>query len=205
MSFRILDGDVARQVCEAAHEARDGGAFAARVVSLLCRLGEADRAVLVELNELGVDRRERASVSVGDRAPRVATGGAVVTLRLAWRGRPIAHLHLERARASGPFPKRALDRVRAVVPIVELAWAALRAPVPNADRDGAGRLATLSPRQREIAELVARGLTTPEIAELLGSSPNTVRNQLSVLFRLTHTSTRAELAGLVARAVHLSY
>ena len=50
--------------------------------------------------------------------------------------------------------------------------------------------------QREVARLVARGLTNREIAGLVGSSENTVRNHLVAVYRKLDVSTRAELAGL---------
>lgn len=52
----------------------------------------------------------------------------------------------------------------------------------------------LTAREKEIAVLVRRGLTNPEIATLLGSSPFTVRNQLASIFRKCDVSSRSELA-----------
>jgi DNA-binding CsgD family transcriptional regulator len=179
---------IAKQVCEAAHDAPDAGVFAARVVALLAQLARADRATLVEVHAVEAH----------------AVAGASAIFPLAFRGRAIATLYLERNDAA--LDDDALDAVRAALPFVELAWVALRATTTSVSTLSAtADLSLLTPRQREIAHLVARGLTTREIAVLLGSSPNTVRNQLSALFRVTHTSTRAELAALVARSVHLSY
>jgi DNA-binding CsgD family transcriptional regulator len=58
-------------------------------------------------------------------------------------------------------------------------------------------LELLSAREREIAALVSRGLRTREIAEVLGTSPNTVRNQTAKIFAKLEVTTRAELASLV--------
>jgi DNA-binding CsgD family transcriptional regulator len=44
-----------------------------------------------------------------------------------------------------------------------------------------------------VASLAARGLTNPEIAVVVGISPNTVRNQLASTFQKLGVSTRAEL------------
>lgn len=52
----------------------------------------------------------------------------------------------------------------------------------------------LSAGELRVASLVVRGLTNREVAQLLGISAITVRNQLAAVFRKTNVSTRAELA-----------
>ncbi|MEO1229972.1 MAG: response regulator transcription factor [Myxococcota bacterium] len=56
----------------------------------------------------------------------------------------------------------------------------------------------LSRREREVLRLIATGLTTPEIAERLGTRPGTVKNQTSsILQKLEVTDrTRAALVAL---------
>lgn len=54
----------------------------------------------------------------------------------------------------------------------------------------------LSPRERQIFELLVRGFRNEEIARELGTSPATVRNQLVRLYRKTGVATRSELVGL---------
>lgn len=49
-------------------------------------------------------------------------------------------------------------------------------------------------REIEILKLVADGLSNKQIAKQLGSSPNTVRNQIHAVFRKTGVSNRTELA-----------
>lgn len=58
----------------------------------------------------------------------------------------------------------------------------------------------LSPRETEVVELLAEGLTTVAMAERLGISPHTVRDHLKNLYRKTGTNSRSELLGLVSRA-----
>jgi DNA-binding NarL/FixJ family response regulator len=62
---------------------------------------------------------------------------------------------------------------------------------------GAVPFADLTEREREILDLVARGLTNPAIAARLFLSEKTVRNHVSNVFAKLHVSGRAEA---VARA-----
>jgi DNA-binding NarL/FixJ family response regulator len=50
----------------------------------------------------------------------------------------------------------------------------------------------LAPREREILELLAQGLTNAAIAEKLILSPKTVRNQVSSTYKKLQVSTRSE-------------
>lgn len=51
----------------------------------------------------------------------------------------------------------------------------------------------LTPRELEIAELVAHGLTNGEIGEKLWISPNSVKQALKRMFRKLEVSARAEM------------
>jgi pimeloyl-ACP methyl ester carboxylesterase/DNA-binding CsgD family transcriptional regulator len=57
---------------------------------------------------------------------------------------------------------------------------------------GAGEFPELTAREREVLEEVARGLSNQEIAEHLGISPKTVRNQVSSLFDKLGVTSRAQ-------------
>ncbi|MFC9243941.1 LuxR C-terminal-related transcriptional regulator [Streptomyces sp. NPDC057136] len=59
------------------------------------------------------------------------------------------------------------------------------------------RLAELTAREREIADLVADGLTSPAIADRLCLSRRTVETPISRVDRKTGVSSRAALAGLM--------
>lgn len=52
----------------------------------------------------------------------------------------------------------------------------------------------LTQREREIVDLIVRGLTNMEIATLLGTAPATVKNQVAAILRKTGTANRTELA-----------
>lgn len=53
--------------------------------------------------------------------------------------------------------------------------------------------------QQKIIALLRRGLTNEEIAEQLGLSANTVRNQLSDVYERCGVTNRTELVALAAR------
>ena len=65
----------------------------------------------------------------------------------------------------------------------------------------------LTAREREILELLARGLTNPEIAEQLGLTPKTVSNNISNVLLKVQATDRAKLmlmaldAGLGQRTI----
>jgi DNA-binding CsgD family transcriptional regulator len=54
-----------------------------------------------------------------------------------------------------------------------------------------------SPREREVATLIARGLSNPEIAETLVLSPHTVQDHVKSLFEKLDVSSRQELVARV--------
>jgi DNA-binding CsgD family transcriptional regulator len=59
----------------------------------------------------------------------------------------------------------------------------------------------LSARAREIAILAAKGLSNPHIAELLGITPDGVKQSLGRTFRTLEVSSRVELAAQIAPLV----
>jgi DNA-binding NarL/FixJ family response regulator len=59
---------------------------------------------------------------------------------------------------------------------------------------GATSTEVLTRRERQVGQLVARGLTNRDIAEELGLSEHTVKNYLLVMFEKLNVSTRVELA-----------
>lgn len=58
----------------------------------------------------------------------------------------------------------------------------------------------LTPRQREVVELVALGCSNEVIARGLGLSPNTVRNVLARVFEVLGAANRADVVRLAVRA-----
>jgi DNA-binding NarL/FixJ family response regulator len=75
------------------------------------------------------------------------------------------------------------------------------APAVQDDAPGAEADWALTPRQRDILELLMQGKSNPEIAQALGLSPNTVKVHLVLTFRKLGVSSRTEavIAGLKRR------
>lgn len=111
-----------------------------------------------------------------------------------WRGQPTGMLRLQRG-PGGRFQERDVERALQLLPAFEVSLAALRYRAPA----WRATLPRLSARESEIAVHVSRGLTTPQIASLLGSSKLTVRNQIGRIFDKLGLASRAELAAWVAR------
>jgi DNA-binding CsgD family transcriptional regulator len=108
--------------------------------------------------------------------------------------RTLGVLQLGRTGKVAPdFRAAALATLRDAMPIVSLGEAARDARV------GVRPDLPLSPRERDVAEYAALGLTAGEIAAALGTSRNTVRNQLAGLYRKVGASTRGELVGILLR------
>jgi DNA-binding CsgD family transcriptional regulator len=72
---------------------------------------------------------------------------------------------------------------------------ALEEAHPTARRPGG-----LSSREREVAQLVARGMSSPEIGELLHLSSRTVDNHLGRIYAKLGLSSRLQLATWFARS-----
>jgi DNA-binding CsgD family transcriptional regulator len=97
-------------------------------------------------------------------------------------------------RTGSAFDESSVATMRAVVPVLGLAAAAEQA------RGGVSHAApavALSARERDLVDYVALGLTNAEIGKLRGTSPRTVRNQLSALYARLVVANRAELVSVV--------
>lgn len=58
----------------------------------------------------------------------------------------------------------------------------------------------LTPREREILDLLAAGRTNPQIAQALFLSPKTVRNHVSMIFTKLHVDDRGDAVALAREA-----
>ena len=61
----------------------------------------------------------------------------------------------------------------------------------------------LTHQEQKIIVLVAQGLTNKEIAQRLGSSPFTVRNQVKVIIRKLELKNRIQVAYLFGQQVNI--
>jgi DNA-binding CsgD family transcriptional regulator len=104
--------------------------------------------------------------------------------------------HLARCSGSASFKPRDLERLSRLLPALKLGTTLHAAnQLRTSSRVAFWEQAwELSPRERDIAALAARGLSNPEIAGLLRISRHTVRNHLASVFLKAAVSTRAELA-----------
>jgi pimeloyl-ACP methyl ester carboxylesterase/DNA-binding CsgD family transcriptional regulator len=82
-----------------------------------------------------------------------------------------------------------------------VAGGALRAALRRADRKNTGGTGwdSLTPSEREVARLVAAGMTNGQIATRLGMSPHTVDGRLRRVFAKLGVNTRVELTAEYAR------
>jgi PAS domain S-box-containing protein len=99
--------------------------------------------------------------------------------------------HLRGVRAQH-LPLRSGD---AIVGVLILAFDA----TPPSEPIGREPQPRLTPRQREVLELIASGLSTSEIATRLTLSTETVRNHLRSVFRELHVHTRLEAIAAARR------
>lgn len=62
----------------------------------------------------------------------------------------------------------------------------------------------LTPREKEVMQLVIKGLTNKEVAHQLGIKERTVEFHLHAVFHKTHTSNRTEAAAFCVQQGYLS-
>jgi DNA-binding CsgD family transcriptional regulator len=177
--------------------------IAANALDLLAattRAGETDIG-------LGIEARSRALVSKGEAAEGYYRE-AIDRLSRTRRHPDFARAHL----VYGEWLRRqrrrrdARDHLRTAVEMFDAigmeafatrAWAELRATGERARRLSPGVPEVLTPREEQIARLVAGHLTNREIAAQLFISANTVDYHLSKIFRKLGVSRRTQLAGKI--------
>lgn len=118
---------------------------------------------------------------------------AVAILRL--RGQVSGSVYLGRTGRAARFGGE-LALLRRALPVLALGEAVhgqLEQALPLAF-DSFG----LTPREQTVLQLLCRGWTNAQIAAHLGSSPRTVKNQVSAILRKTKTDNRTQLTAEIA-------
>ena len=119
------------------------------------------------------------------------------------RGTNFGLIFMCRHGRSSEFADRTLAALSRLMPAIALATAAVRSLLVDRqvadplDPAPSHNIRALPPRETEITRLVTDGLTNREIALVLGTSPHTVRNQLSRIFDRLGIASRLELAMFV--------
>ena len=124
----------------------------------------------------------------------------VLTIALHDAGELLAALSLVRGDDEGDFSAADCRLARAMAPVLGLAWRG--ACTGPALEPAGGPLACLTPREREVAMLVAQGLCNKAIARQLQASPWTVKNHLRAVFRKTGVANRTALGAAVHAVAH---
>jgi DNA-binding CsgD family transcriptional regulator len=189
---------------EAADVAQAGGqdGFAVRALHDLCRLGDPGAAAPRLAALAGPVEGPFAATAAAHAAARLESDGARLleaAERFAGLGAPLLAAEAARAAAAAhrDAGRDASARAAARRAAALLAACAGARP-PTLSGAVADPLDDLTPREREIALLAARGLSSREIAARLVVSVRTVDNTLLRAYRKLGISRRTQLAGLLA-------
>jgi DNA-binding CsgD family transcriptional regulator len=149
-------------------------------------------APAVDLDVLDSTRRERLAVYRELLSPNGITSFVTNVRRAPWG---VFGFHLGRAGGTR-FGERETHRLQLLAPCVELGqglFAKQHTSSIGLEAEWWADDWSLSARERDVARLVMRGFTNPEIATLLRISAHTVRNHLVNVFRKADVSKRSEL------------
>jgi DNA-binding CsgD family transcriptional regulator len=111
-----------------------------------------------------------------------------VNIFLVENGRDLGDLRIWRRRSGSNFGERDLVLLNVIGRFLRAALARRASPLPR-----------LTPRECQVADLVARGCTDRDIARILGIGFGTVRTHLNKALEKRHCANRAELAVSVMR------
>ena len=153
---------------------------------------------VAERDGMAVDREvfgaSRDRLTYFQELMRPQHGTASLYAHLAVGGHGVGGLMLGRSRSE--FTRSDLHTIRHLLAPLSVGLAA----VLQHQTEGGSVAATVTPREGEVLGLLQLGFTNPEIAHALGTSPNTVRNQVASLLAKLGATTRAELVGLTVRS-----
>jgi DNA-binding CsgD family transcriptional regulator len=177
----------------------------ARSLSRLLRVMRTGRPV-IDGAVYGTRERQRLAIYREIFRPQNATSIMATTARC--RGVETATLVFKRHGRSAQFRAADAARLEAMLPAVALADAGFRyafeARRTAVSTERSPFLEGLGEREAQVAQLASRGLRNAEIAAMLGTSAQTVKNQLRRVFVKVQVSNRTELAMLWAGSFETS-
>jgi DNA-binding CsgD family transcriptional regulator len=127
------------------------------------------------------------------------TGQIVAVIHFGGVVSGVIHLN----RSGSPFSNDDLERLSPFLRVVGAVHAAVEPSVPQMRRAPAPEIPALTPREREVAELISQGKINGDIALILGTSVHTVRRQVESILTKCGVSSRVAVAALVARGLLL--
>lgn len=139
--------------------------------------------------------RQRSAMALYDEIMSPLGVRMVAAAVFAIDGRARSCLYLGRTLAR-TFDRSALDVLRDALPILALG---ARLQALTTKRPVAPEPRRFSAREREIIDYVCLGLTNAEIATAIGTSPNTVKNQIASVLRKAEVANRTELVATLGR------
>ena len=168
-----------------------GARAAAARAQALVALAEGDAAGAAELALAAAAQADSAGAALEAARDRLVAGRALLATDPE---AAIALLTAAGEQAAGCGAPRVADEAR-----LELRRAGVRVGRGGARAPGTEGLDALSPREREIAELVAQGLTNREIAGRLFLSEKTIETHLTRVFQKLGLRSRVQVAAAVVR------
>ena len=128
-----------------------------------------------------------------DRTVVTSSGPPALGLFVRTRGRMVGGMTLLRDEHEPDFISAEVMFVRRLQPLIELAYTSALACAASVQRDPLP-FDTFTDREREVAQLAARGATNAEIAGVLGIRERTVKAHLTRVFAKAGLRSRTELA-----------
>ena len=157
------------------------------------------RAIGLGLATLGtINGGDRGVEMLRESLEPLETAGAELERTRALLGLGMALRRSRHARDAREPLRSALDLSRRLgaAPLADVALTELRAAGGRPRRERSSGLASLTPRERQVAELAASGLANPEIAEQLFVTRKTVEAHLGAIYRKLDVNSREQLSGL---------
>jgi len=153
----------------------------------------------IDLDVVSSARRQRLTVYRELLSPHGIKSFVTNVWRVPWG---VFGFHLARTGARS-FSERETTRLQLLAPCIKLGqglFAQQRISSTSLEAEWWACAWSLSSREREVARLVVRGFSNPEIAILLRVSMHTVRNHLANVFYKADVSNRTELVFMMVAA-----